>query len=86
MENLSDRQKKLRWHAWHRGMRELDILIGTAIDKHLEYISDDEMDMLEAFLEVDDADVWHWITEKKPIDPQYDNVIWQWIKDERGDI
>lgn len=86
MDNLSDRQKKLRWHAWHRGMRELDILIGTTADKHLATMSPEEMDMLEHFLNADDAEVWRWITEKKPIEKEYDNIIWQWIKTERGDI
>ncbi len=86
LAQLSDRQKKLRWHAWHRGMRELDILIGKAVDAHIADMDDEALDLLSAFLEADDADMWHWITEKKPIPPQYDTIIWQWVKAERGDI
>ncbi len=86
MEQLSERQKKLRWHAWHRGMRELDILIGKTVDAHIATMNEKEMDLLEEFLNADDADVWHWITEKKPIPSVYDTIIWKWIKVQRGDI
>lgn len=86
MENLTDRQKRLLWHASHRGMQELDILMGNMTKKHIKNMDEKTLNLLESFLEVDDAEVWHWLTEKKPIHPDYDNIIWQWLLIERGEI
>lgn len=86
MQKLSDRQKKLLWHAWHRGMQELDLLIGRTVEKYIETMDDTQLDLLEHFLQADDADVWHWITEKKPIPEEYDTIIWSWILKERGTL
>ncbi len=84
MQNLSDRQKKLSWHAWHRGMQELDLLIGRTVDKHIAQMDAAQLDLLEHFLGADDAEVWYWITEKKPIPEEYNTIIWQWVLQERG--
>ncbi len=77
--NLSDRKKKLRWHSWHRGMRELDILVGTMVDNNIFHMSEEDLIMLEEFLELDDAVLWSWVSKQKPIDAKYDNQIWKWI-------
>ncbi len=86
MQNLSNRQKKLLWHASHRGMQELDLLIGQTVKKHIEVMDDAQLDLLEHFLAADDADVWHWVTEKKPIAEEYNTIIWQWVLEERGSL
>lgn len=86
MEDLTHRRKKLLWHAEHRGMQELDILMGNMVKKHIDQMDQKQLDLLESFLEVDDAEVWYWLTDKKPIHPSYDNIIWQFLLAERGEI
>ena len=41
--NRSDRLKRLRFRAWHRGTREADMMIGGFFDSHHQDWSDEEI-------------------------------------------
>ena len=56
----SDRLKRLRFRAWHRGVREADLLVGGFFDRHHESWGDAEMDWFEALLEEQDVDILAW--------------------------
>jgi antitoxin CptB len=53
--NRTDRLKRLRFRAWHRGTKEADLLIGGFFDRHHETWSDDEVDWYERLLEEQDV-------------------------------
>jgi antitoxin CptB len=54
------RIKRLRFRAWHRGVREADMLVGGYFDRHHKGWSDPEIDWFEAFLEEQDVDILAW--------------------------
>ena len=54
------RLKRLRFRAWHRGVREADFMIGGFFDANGESWGEDEMAWFEALLEEQDADVMAW--------------------------
>jgi antitoxin CptB len=56
----ADRLKRLRFRAWHRGVREADFMIGGFFDANGESWGEDEMAWFEALLEEQDADVMAW--------------------------
>jgi antitoxin CptB len=56
----SDRLKRLRFRAWHRGVREADYMIGGFIDVHGASLDEAQMDWFEALLEEQDADIMAW--------------------------
>ena len=56
----SDRLKRLRFRAWHRGVREADLLVGGFFDRHHESWDEAEMDWFEALLEEQDVDILAW--------------------------
>lgn len=56
-----DRVKKLRFRAWRRGFRELDLLMGAFADQHLARLDDQGLDAFEALLGENDQDVYAWI-------------------------
>jgi antitoxin CptB len=58
--NPSERLKRLRFRAWHRGVREADFMIGGFFDVHGASWDGDEMDWFEALLEEQDADIMAW--------------------------
>jgi antitoxin CptB len=66
--NPADRLKRLRFRAWHRGVREADYMIGGFFDAHGASLDEDQMDWLEALLEEQDADIMAWAigTEAPP--------------------
>jgi len=54
------RLNRLRFRAWHRGVREADLLIGGYFDRWHASWSDEEMGWFEALLEEQDVDILAW--------------------------
>ena len=59
---MSDiRLKRLCYRAWHRGTRELDLILGRFADAHAESMSESELSAFEALLHAPDPDIYHWV-------------------------
>lgn len=54
------RLKRLKFRAWHRGVREADMLVGGFFDAHHTGWSDAELERFEALLEEQDVDILAW--------------------------
>ena len=55
--DLSDRLRRLKFRAWHRGMREMDIILGKFADAHLPTLTEAELGEFERLMEEIDRDV-----------------------------
>ncbi len=62
MDDIEIRRRKLRFRAWHRGMREMDLLFGRFADAHIATLPVSELDQLEALMDLPDQDVYRWLT------------------------
>ena len=62
---MDNRRKKILFRSWHRGTKEMDIILGNFADKHIKELSDAQLDAYENLLEVPDLDVYNWITGKE---------------------
>ncbi len=51
-ESLSIWRKRLRYRSWHRGTKELDLLLGSFADRHLDTFDQGQLARLEILLEV----------------------------------
>lgn len=60
------RRKRLIFRSWHRGMREMDLLMGTFAEKHLDTLTPGQLDQYEALLDRHDPDVYDWILDRAP--------------------
>ena len=60
---MDDRRKKLRFRAWHRGFREIDLILGGFADRHIADLDEISLLQFEQLLEAPDQDVYDWITE-----------------------
>ena len=58
---LDDRRKRLRFRAWHRGTREMDLVLGRFVDANAAALTDGEIETLEALMEVPDPELYLWI-------------------------
>ena len=54
------RLKRLRFRAWHRGIREADMLVGGYFDRWHAAWNAAETDWFEALLEEQDVDIIAW--------------------------
>ena len=62
--DLQLRRKKILWRANHRGMKEMDLMLGGYAVKNLEHMSPVQLDEFEAILEISDAVLNAWLTDK----------------------
>ena len=74
-EKLEIRRKRLRYLAWHRGMRELDLILGPYVDRHVNGLAACEMDELEALFTVPDNTLFRWIAGQEPVPAEHDTSI-----------
>jgi antitoxin CptB len=66
-QNLTDRQKKLLFRAWHRGTREADLMVGRFAEAHIPKLDEAGLDIFEEFLDENDPDIFDWISGKTPL-------------------
>ena len=69
---MDDRRKKLKFRAWRRGFREIDLILGGFADRRIEDLDAQGLDAFEALLEAQDQDVYAWITEQAPAPAEHD--------------
>lgn len=69
---MDDRQKKLRFRAWRRGFREIDLILGSFADCRLADLDAAGLADFELLLEAPDQDVYDWITEQAPAPAEFD--------------
>ena len=63
MTDVSDehRLKKLRFRAWRRGFREIDLILGPFADVQGPDFTPEDFEAFEALLLEQDQDVYAWI-------------------------
>jgi antitoxin CptB len=76
---LDGRRKRLRFRAWHRGTREMDLVLGRFVDANVAALSDDEIDALEALMEAPDPELYLWIAGTTDVPANYDTALFRKI-------
>ena len=67
ISKLSIRKKKILFLCTHRGTKELDILLGNYVFKHINILKSKELDYLDIILRFNDMDLFKILTKKKEI-------------------
>ncbi len=68
------------FRAWHRGMKEMDILMGKFADSQLAVLSDADLDAFEALMDAPDPDIFKWLTDAVPVPQEYDTALFHKLK------
>jgi antitoxin CptB len=84
-EGLDDRRKRLLFRCWHRGIREMDLILGRFADAEIANLSDDELADLEFLMEVPDPDLYAALTGNVLPAPECANGLFARIKSFRMD-
>ncbi|MCC7346887.1 MAG: succinate dehydrogenase assembly factor 2 [Variibacter sp.] len=61
------RRRRLRYRAWHRGTKEMDLVLGPFADAHVERYGAAELDRLEALMGEEDTDLLKWVMGQEPV-------------------
>ena len=70
VETIENWRKRLTFRAWHRGTREMDLLIGSFAEKHINGFDKDDLAIFEEILINNDPDVYDWIIGRQSPPPE----------------
>lgn len=74
-EDLLLRRRRLRYRAWHRGTRELDLLLGPFADGNLDAMDEAELDRFEALLGLEETNLQAWLLGQERPPPSTDRDL-----------
>jgi antitoxin CptB len=74
------RRRRLVFRAWHRGTREMDLIMGRFADQHAATLSTEEIDAFEALMDAPDGDIFRWITGSLATPANYDTALLRRIR------
>jgi antitoxin CptB len=75
------RRQRLRFRSWHRGTREVDLILGRFADRYLAEFTDEQLDRYARLLEKSDPEIFDWVTGRKSIPVNLDNDVMKLLKD-----
>ncbi|HEY4343406.1 MAG TPA: succinate dehydrogenase assembly factor 2 [Parvibaculum sp.] len=64
------RLRRLKFRSWHRGIKEMDLILGHFADEIVPTLNASEIDQYEALIEIEDTSLYNWVTgrEKTPVE------------------
>ena len=74
---LDPRQRRLLFRCWHRGIREMDLVLGRFADAQLATLNDGELAELERWLEVPDQQIFAWVNGMEAVPATYDTALFR---------
>ena len=79
-DGLDDRRKRLLFRCWHRGTREMDLILGRFADAEIASLAEPELDQLERLIEVPDPDLYAALTGERPIAAEFSGPLFDRLK------
>jgi antitoxin CptB len=69
------RRRRILFRAWRRGMREMDLLMGSFADAELPGMSETDLAEFEGLLDAPDPLVLAWLTGEEPTPANVDTDL-----------
>lgn len=73
------RRKRILYRCQHRGMKEMDILLGGYVGDNIATMSEAELATLELLMDVSDQDLFAWMIGNKPVPAEHDTELYRAI-------
>lgn len=61
LEILENKRKRLIFRSWHRGMKEMDQVMGSFANDYVPNFTEAELDLYDEVLQNSDPDLYDWI-------------------------
>jgi antitoxin CptB len=79
-DGLDDRRKRLLFRCWHRGTREMDLILGRFADATIADLTDADLEQLEQLIEVPDPDLYAALSSDVLLAPEFRTQLFDRIK------
>jgi antitoxin CptB len=78
--DLDVRRKQILYRSWHRGMREMDLIMGRFADAEIGTLPEAELAEFERLIDAIDRDLFAWITGEAELPAEYDTALFRRMK------
>lgn len=72
---LEIQRKKILFRSWHRGTREMDLLMGRFAEKTLPDYDAAKLDAFEDLLKENDPDLYNWVSGREDVPSDRENPV-----------
>jgi antitoxin CptB len=79
-QGLDARRRRLLFRCWHRGIREMDLVLGRFADRELAGLSDAELDEIERWLEIPDPQMFAYVNGAEAAPAELDSVLFRRLR------
>ena len=63
MTNNKNLKKQIIYRSMHRGTKEMDLLLGNFVEKHIDKLDSNELKDLDKLLFIEDEAIYKWYFE-----------------------
>jgi antitoxin CptB len=74
---LAPRRRRLLFRAWHRGTREMDLIMGRFADACIGTLNEAELDAFERLIDVADPDLYAWVSGERAAPSDHDTPMFR---------
>jgi antitoxin CptB len=79
-EGLDPRRRRLKFRLWHRGIREMDLVLGGFADAELAGLNDSHLTEVEGWLDVPDQQMFAWVNGAESPPPDVDTPLFHKLR------
>ena len=72
---LDEQRRRLLFRSWHRGMREMDYVLGTFANAAIGDMGADELAEFELLMQLPDPDMYKWLSGSVEVPTNHDTAI-----------
>jgi len=78
---LDERRRKLLFRSWHRGSRELDLIIGPFADAWIDRMSEAELGAFEELLQIPEPELYELVVAPELPVLEQENALLRRLRD-----
>lgn len=82
---MDQRRKRLKFRLWHRGIREMDLVLGGFADAELAALNDSDLGEVEAWLDVPDQQMFAWVNGAETAPAEVDTALFRKLRTYHAD-
>ena len=78
--SLDDRRRRLVFRAWHRGIKEMDLIFGNFVEANMQSFSHEDCAWFEELFEEQDHSILAWVTGGEEAPEKYHGEMMDRLK------
>lgn len=75
LDLVTKHRRQLRYRANHRGIKEMDIILGGFADRFIDELDTGDLDVLDTLMEQNDRDLLQWFTGELALPEEFETEL-----------